>query len=207
MKKSNLGSKYRSLYQKKLKRILDIEIALVMSVFAFPVFIIIAVWIKLDSRGPVLFLQKRVGRNKRYFNIYKFRTMKLETPSNCPTHRLENPDVYITKAGKFLRKTSLDELPQIFNILRGDMSFVGPRPALWNQYDLIKKRDRYNANNIMPGLTGWAQIHGRDELEIEEKAKLDGIYAKNQSFRLDSYCFIKTIVSVLHQEGVKEGKN
>src|SRR5690554_8187224 len=164
---------------KLFKRLMDFFISLVGLIILLPFFIIIIVAIKLNSRGPILFKQKRVGKNKKHFNIYKFRTMRIDTPSDMPTHMLDNPDQWITKVGKFLRKTSLDELPQIFNIIKGDMSIVGPRPALWNQYDLIEERDKYGANDVPPGLTGWAQINGRDALEIEDKAVYDGYYTKN----------------------------
>lgn len=161
--------------------------------------------IKIESRGPVFFKQKRVGLNKNHFNILKFRTMYIETPNDTPTHLLADPDVYITRVGKVLRKTSLDELPQLFNILKGEMAFVGPRPALWNQYDLIDERDKYQANDTLPGLTGWAQINGRDELPIEIKAKLDGEYVKRMGILMDTRCFIATIFSVLKSDGVIEG--
>ena len=161
--------------------------------------------IKVDSKGPIIFKQKRVGKDKSHFNIYKFRTMKVDTPKEMPTHLLENPDFFITKVGKFLRKTSLDELPQLFNILKGDMAVIGPRPALWNQYDLIEERDKYGANDIRPGLTGLAQISGRDELEIQEKAKLDGYYTEHISFGMDVKCFFGTITSVFKSDGVVEG--
>ena len=157
-----------------IKKILDRLLALVGLCILSPVFLILVAAIKLDSKGPVLFRQKRVGINKTYFNILKFRTMKIDTPKDMPTHLLKDPQQYITKVGGFLRKTSLDELPQIINILKGDMAIVGPRPALWNQYDLIEERDKYGANDILPGLTGWAQINGRDELPIAVKARLDG---------------------------------
>lgn len=158
----------------KIKRGIDFILALIGMVVLSPVFLILIIAIKVDSRGSVLFKQKRVGIHKSYFNILKFRTMKIDTPKDMPTHMLSNPEQYITKVGKFLRKTSLDELPQIINILKGEMSVIGPRPALWNQYDLIEERDKYGANDVMPGLTGWAQINGRDELEIPIKARLDG---------------------------------
>jgi len=191
---------------KYLKRIIDI----ILSFFAVFIFIIpmaaAAVIIKCESKGPVIFKQKRIGKNKKEFYIYKFRTMRADTPENVPTHLLKNPDFYITKSGAFFRKTSIDELPQIFNILKGDMSIVGPRPALWNQYDLIKERDRFGANNCLPGLTGLAQVNGRDELEIEQKAKLDGMYAKNMSFLLDLKIFFITFKCVFKAEGIKEGK-
>ena len=188
------------------KRVLDFLLALVGLIVLSPVFFILIVFIKLDSKGPILFKQKRVGIHKTHFEILKFRTMKIDTPKDMPTHMLANPEKYITRVGKFLRKTSLDELPQIINILKGEMSIIGPRPALWNQYDLIAERDKYGANDILPGLTGWAQVHGRDELEIEEKAKLDGYYVKHLGFKLDVQCFFLTIKSVLKSEGVVEGK-
>lgn len=169
-------------------------------------FLIIAVVIKSTSKGPVLFRQKRLGKHKKEFYILKFRTMRTDTPSEMPTHLLQDPDFFITKVGKFLRKTSLDELPQIINILKGDMSIIGPRPALWNQYDLIAERDKYGANDIKPGLTGWAQINGRDELLIEFKAKLDGDYFKRISFQFDLKCFLETIKIVFKQEGIVEGQ-
>ena len=160
---------------------------------------------KLDSPGPILFKQKRVGKGKSYFHILKFRSMRIDTPRDMPTHMLQNPEQYITRMGKFLRKTSLDELPQLFNIFAGHMSVIGPRPALWNQYDLLEERDRYGANDIRPGLTGWAQINGRDELEIPVKAKLDGEYAQNLTFAFDCKCFFGTIFKVLRHEGIVEG--
>ncbi|WP_277680102.1 sugar transferase [Gracilibacillus dipsosauri] len=189
----------------KLKRLLDIILTLLGLIVLLPVFLILIIAIKLDSRGPVFFKQKRVGKKKSYFHILKFRTMKIDTPKDTPTHLLQNPDQYITRVGKFLRKTSLDELPQIWNILVGHMSVIGPRPALWNQYDLIAERDKYGANDIRPGLTGWAQINGRDELPIEVKAKLDGEYVDNISFWMDVKCFFGTIVSVVKSDGVVEG--
>jgi len=170
-----------------------------------PIFIILIIAIKLDSPGPILFKQKRVGKGKTHFNILKFRTMRIDTPKDMPTHMLSNPEQYITKVGKFLRKTSLDELPQIFNIIKGDMSIIGPRPALWNQYDLLEERDKYGANDVMPGLTGLAQISGRDELEIPLKAKLDGDYVKQMGFAMDVKCFFGTIISVLKSDGIVEG--
>ena len=189
----------------KIKRPLGFSIALVACVVLIPVFILIMVAIKIESRGPVFFKQKRVGLNKNHFNILKFRTMYIETPNDTPTHLLADPDVYITRVGKVLRKTSLDELPQLFNILKGEMAFVGPRPALWNQYDLIDERDKYQANDTLPGLTGWAQINGRDELPIEIKAKLDGEYVQRMGILMDTRCFIATIFSVLKSDGVVEG--
>jgi O-antigen biosynthesis protein WbqP len=189
----------------KLKRVIDIILSLIGIIVLLPVFLILIITIKIDSRGPVLFKQKRVGIHKSHFNILKFRTMRIDTPKDTPTHLLENPDQWITKVGKFLRKTSLDELPQIWNIFVGQMSIIGPRPALWNQYDLIAERDKYDANDIPPGLTGWAQINGRDELPIEVKAKLDGKYVENIGFIMDVRCFFTTIVSVLKSDGVVEG--
>ncbi|WFB91447.1 sugar transferase [Streptococcus parasuis] len=188
-----------------LKRVIDIVISGLAIVVLSPVLLLIAIAIRLDSKGPVLFKQKRVGKNKSHFMIYKFRSMYVDTPSDMPTHLLKDPTAMITKVGAFLRKTSLDELPQLFNIFKGEMAIVGPRPALWNQYDLIKERDKYGANNIRPGLTGWAQINGRDELEIDEKSKLDGYYVKKMSFGLDVKCFFGTFLSVAKSEGVVEG--
>ena len=193
------------IYNNYIKRVIDFSLSLVVLILLSPVFIILCLWIKLDSKGPILFKQKRFGKNKTFFYIYKFRTMRTDTPSDMPTHMLSDPDQYITRAGKFLRKTSLDELPQIINILKGEMAIIGPRPALWNQDDLIAERDRYHANDIKPGLTGWAQINGRDELEIEVKAKLDGDYVKHMSFLFDMKCFFGTITSVLKHDGVVEG--
>lgn len=189
----------------RIKRFFDFIIAFLGSIILLPLFLIIIIAIKIDTRGPVLFVQKRIGKNKRNFNILKFRTMRIDTPKDTPTHLLEEPEKYITKVGRFLRKTSLDELPQIWNILAGDMSVVGPRPALWNQYDLIEERDKYGANDIMPGLTGWAQINGRDELLITEKARLDGEYVERMTFLFDCRCFIETIFSVIKHDGVVEG--
>ncbi len=190
-----------------IKKATDIILALIGFLLLWPFFLIIAISIKLTSKGPVLFKQKRIGKNKREFLILKFRTMRKDTPNEMPTHLLEDPDFYITKIGKFLRKTSLDELPQILNILKGEMSVVGPRPALWNQVDLIEERDKYYANNVNPGLTGWAQINGRDEISIQEKAKLDGEYITQMSFGFDLKVLLKTFFSVLKSEGIKEGNN
>lgn len=187
------------------KRGIDFLLAMIAVVVLSPLLLLIAILIKLNSRGPVLFKQKRVAKNKALFMILKFRTMRTDTPSDMPTHLLNNPNAYITGIGKFLRKTSLDELPQLFNILKGEMSIVGPRPALWNQYDLIAERDKYGANNIMPGLTGWAQINGRDELPIEVKAKLDGEYLQRISLFMDIRCIVGTLISVVRREGVVEG--
>ena len=189
-----------------IKRGIGFCLSLLGIIMLFPLFALIVVLIKVDSPGPILFKQKRIGIHKKHFNILKFRTMRIDTPKDTPTHMLEDPDKWITKVGKFLRKTSLDELPQIFNILIGDMAIVGPRPALWNQYDLIAERDKYGANDIMPGLTGWAQINGRDELPIDVKAKLDGEYVGKMSVPFDIVIFFKTVFSVLHSEGVVEGK-
>ncbi|HEM3171772.1 sugar transferase [Streptococcus suis] len=187
------------------KRILAIVISGSAIVILSPILLLIALAIKLDSRGPVLFKQKRVGKNKKHFMIYKFRSMYVDAPSDMPTHLLKDPTAMITKVGAFLRKTSLDELPQLFNIFKGEMAIVGPRPALWNQYDLIEERDKYRANDIRPGLTGWAQINGRDELEIDEKSKLDGYYVENMGLLLDIKCFFGTFISVVKSEGVVEG--
>lgn len=189
----------------KIKRCMDIILSLISIIILLPVFLIIITAIKLDSKGPIFFKQKRVGINKTHFNILKFRTMRVDTPKDMPTHLLSNPEQWITRVGKFLRKTSLDELPQLFNILKGEMSFIGPRPALWNQYDLIEERDKYGANDVPVGLTGCAQINGRDELEIEVKAKLDGEYAEKIGFLMDVKCFFGTILSVLKSDGVVEG--
>ncbi|OMD77138.1 MULTISPECIES: sugar transferase [Paenibacillus] len=188
------------------KQTIDFLLALIGMLVLWPVFLIIAIAIKTTSKGPILFKQKRLGKNKSEFYILKFRTMRTDTPQDMPTHLLEDPDFFITKIGKFLRKTSLDELPQIINILKGEMSIVGPRPALWNQYDLIAERDKYGANDIKPGLTGWAQINGRDELSIERKAKLDCDYVKQISFVMDVKCFFLTIVSVVKRDGIVEGE-
>ena len=188
-----------------IKRGIDIVLAFIGLIVLSPVFLILAISIKFDSKGPIFFKQKRVGKNKKYFYILKFRTMRTDTPKDMPTHMLKDPEAFITKIGKFLRKTSLDELPQIINILKGEMAIIGPRPALWNQYDLIEERDKYGANDIRPGLTGWAQINGRDELPIDVKAKLDGEYVEKMTFGMDVKCFFGTITSVLKHEGVIEG--
>lgn len=193
------------MYKKYIKRLLDIVLSFCGIVCLALPMLLVALAIKLDSKGPVFFKQKRVGINKTYFNILKFRTMRTDTPKDAPTHELSNPDQWITKVGKILRKTSLDELPQLFNILAGQMSVIGPRPALWNQYDLIEERDKYGANDVRPGLTGWAQISGRDELEIDVKAAFDGEYVEKMSFGFDVKCFLGTITSVLKSEGVVEG--
>ena len=193
------------MYKHFFKRFFDIVLSGAALLVIWPFLLIIALAIKLDSKGPVLFKQKRVGKDKKYFMILKFRTMRTDTPANIPTHELSDPQKWITKVGGFLRKTSLDELPQIFNIFVGHMSIIGPRPALWNQFDLVEERDKYRANDVRPGLTGWAQINGRDELEIEVKAKLDGEYIEKLSFGFDAKCFFGTIKSVLKSDGIVEG--
>jgi O-antigen biosynthesis protein WbqP len=193
------------MYRTFIKRFIDIVLSFLGIVVLSPLFLVLIIAIKVDSRGPILFRQKRIGIHKTHFYILKFRTMYTDTPKDMPTHLLANPDQYITRVGKFLRKTSLDEMPQLINILKGDMSIIGPRPALWNQYDLMEERDKYGANDVMPGLTGWAQINGRDELEISVKAKLDGEYVRKLSFVFDLRCFLGTIMSVLRHDGVVEG--
>ena len=187
------------------KRAIDIILSLLGCILLSPILLIICIAIKIDSRGPILFKQKRVGIHKENFLMYKFRTMYVDTPKDMPTHMLSDPEKHITKVGKFLRKTSLDELPQIFNILKGDMSIIGPRPALWNQDDLVAEREKYGANDVRPGLSGWAQINGRDELEIPYKAKLDGEYVKRMGPLFDLRCFVGTFISVLKSDGVVEG--
>lgn len=197
------------LYKKYVKRLIDIILSGIGIIVLAPVWLVLAIVIKVDDPGPVFFRQKRIARDKngakQYFQIFKYRSMKMCTPHDTPTHLLENPEQYITRVGGFLRKTSLDELPQIFNIFLGEMSIIGPRPALWNQDDLYEERAKYGANNVVPGLTGWAQINGRDELEIEVKARLDGEYVKKLSFLFDCKCFFGTVYSVLKHEGVVEG--
>lgn len=193
------------MYKNCIKRIIDFILSLFGLILLSPVFLILTLAVKADSKGPVLFKQKRITKDKKYFNILKFRTMRIDTPDNMPTHLLENPDMYITRVGKILRKYSLDELPQILNILSGTMSVIGPRPALWNQDDLIAERDKYGANDICPGLTGLAQISGRDELPVDEKARLDGEYARSISFVTDVKIFLGTIFSVIKHDGVVEG--
>lgn len=189
-----------------IKRILDILLSLIVLVILFIPGIIISVCIKINSNGPIFFKQKRIGKNKKYFTMYKFRTMIVETPSEIPTNQLEDSENYITSIGKWLRRTSIDELPQVINILKGNMSIIGPRPALYNQENLIMERDKYNANEIRPGLTGLAQINGRDELDDFNKAKLDGEYKEYCSFKLDTKIFLKTIVKVIKQDNIVEGK-
>lgn len=188
-----------------IKRLFDIVGSLIGLIVLFLPMALIAMFIMIEDPGNPIFSQKRVGINKTYFNLYKFRSMKLSTPHDVPTHLLENPDNYLLKIGRFIRKYSLDELPQMVNILVGDMSIIGPRPALWNQDDLIAEREKYRANNIKPGLTGWAQINGRDELEIPIKAKYDGEYVEKQSFLFDCRCFFGTIFKVFRADGVVEG--
>ena len=188
-----------------VKRIIDIVISIIALIILLPIFAIISIAIKIESKGPILFKQKRIGKHKKNFTIYKFRTMRTDTPKDMPTHMLKNANGYITKVGNILRKTSLDELPQLINIIKGDMSIIGPRPALWNQYDLVEERDKYHANDLKPGLTGWAQINGRDELEIPQKAKFDGEYVNKISFVFDLKIFFKTIINVFKHEGVVEG--
>ena len=193
------------MYQKYAKRLIDLLLSACAIVVLSPVYLLICLAIVADDPGPVFFRQKRVGIHKTHFLILKFRTMKVSTPKDVPTHLLENPEQYITRVGKFLRRTSLDELPQIFQIFTGKMAIIGPRPALWNQFDLIAERDKYGANDVRPGLTGWAQINGRDELPIDVKARFDGEYVENLSFAFDCKCFFGTIRSVLKSEGVVEG--
>ncbi len=193
------------IYERIVKRLFDIVLSAVGIVVLLPAFITISIIILITDPGPIFFTQKRVGKNKRYFKLHKFRSMKMSTPHNVPTHMLENPEQYITKVGAFIRKHSLDELPQIWDIFIGNMSVIGPRPALWNQDLLIAERDKYGANNVKPGLTGWAQINGRDELDISLKAALDGEYVKKESFTFDCRCFAKTVLSVLKSDGIVEG--
>lgn len=193
------------MYKKVGKRYLDFFLALLALFFLSWLLLILAVIVKVTSPGPVFFKQKRVGIKKTYFQMLKFRTMRTDTPKDVPTHLLVNPEAYITPIGRFLRKTSLDELPQLFNILVGQMAIVGPRPALWNQDDLIAERDKYHANDVRPGLTGWAQINGRDEIEIPLKAKLDGEYMKRMSLLFDVRIVLGTVFRVLRSDGVKEG--
>lgn len=187
------------MYRRYVKRIIDVILSLVGLILASWLYMLIMIAIEIDDPGPVFFSQKRVGIHKKYFQLYKFRSMKMSTPHDMPTHLLENPEQYITRVGKFLRKTSLDEIPQLWNILRGDMSVIGPRPALWNQEDLLAERDKYGANDVKPGLSGWAQICGRDELEISDKARLDGEYVQRMSFSFDCRCFFGTAISAWTQ--------
>lgn len=197
------------MYRNFIKRVIDIVLSGLGIVILTPFWIAFAIAIKIDDPGPIFFRQKRIAKDKngekQFFQIYKYRSMKMCTPHDTPTHLLENTEQYITRVGRILRKTSLDEIPQIFNIWKGEMSIIGPRPALWNQDDLYYERAKYGANCVVPGLTGWAQINGRDELEIDVKAKLDGEYVKKMSFMFDCKCFFKTILSVLRSDGVVEG--
>ena len=197
------------MYKKFGKRMIDVVLSAFGIILLLPVWIILTLAILINDPGPVIFKQKRIAQNEngqiRFFQIYKYRSMKMSTPKDTPTHLLENPEQYITGVGKFLRKTSLDELPQIFNIFLGQMSIVGPRPALWNQDDLYAERAKYGANDVKPGLTGWAQINGRDELPIEEKARLDGEYVQKQSLAFDVKCILGTVMPVLKREGIVEG--
>lgn len=200
------NSNYKAgIYEKCIKRIIDIILSGVSLIVLFPIYLIVIIAIKVDDPGPVFFTQKRVGKNKKYFKLHKFRTMKMSAPHDVPTHMLDNPEQYITYVGGFMRRTSIDELPQVWDIFVGNMSMIGPRPALWNQDVLVAERDKYDANDVKPGLTGWAQINGRDELEISDKAKFDGYYVKKISFLFDVKCFIGTIFSIAKSDGVVEG--
>ena len=194
------------MYKRYGKRLLDILFATVGLFLLSPFFLLIVLWILLDSPGSVIFRQKRVGKDKVLFPILKFRTMRMNTPKDVPTHELKNANQYITRPGRFMRRNSIDELPQLWNILVGQMSFIGPRPALWNQEDLVAYRDQYGANHVRPGLSGWAQVNGRDELSLEKKAVRDGEYAQNVSFGLDLKCLLWTVVKVFNREGIAEGK-
>ena len=194
------------MYQKGIKRLLDVVLSACGLLVLSPLLLLLCLAIKLDSPGPVFFKQKRVGIHKSYFNILKFRTMRIDTPHDMPTHLLHDPEQYITRVGRFLRKTSLDELPQLFNIFKGEMSVVGPRPALWNQDDLVAERDKYGANGCVPGLTGYAQVNGRDELPIPRKAELDGYYAQHMGFVLDIKIILRTALNVVAHKGIVEGK-
>lgn len=193
------------MYKKYVKRIIDLIFSTVGIVILLIPMMIVSLIITIEDPGPPIFTQKRIGKNKKLFKIYKFRSMKMNTPHDVATHLLENPEQYLLKSGKIFRKLSIDEIPQIFNIFLGQMSIVGPRPALWNQYDLCEERDKYGANDAKPGLTGWAQVNGRDELLIPDKAKLDGEYVRNISFKMDSKCFMMTIGNVINGKGVVEG--
>jgi len=188
-----------------VKRILGLLLSLAALVLLSPLLLILAAIIRITSPGPVFFRQRRVGIGKSHFMIYKFRTMRIDAPKDQPTHLLKDPSAYITPVGRFLRRSSLDELPQLINIIKGEMAVVGPRPALWNQFDLIAERDKYGANDVRPGLTGWAQINGRDELPIDVKARLDGEYVRRMSFTFDVRCVLGTVLKVLRSEGVVEG--
>ncbi len=201
----NHWTKSQKLYINIFKPVLDFFFALLGIVLLSPLFLIVVIAIKIDSKGPVFFRQKRIGKDKKEFYILKFRTMRTDTPKDIPTHMMGNPDLFITRIGRFLRKTSFDELPQIINILKGELSIIGPRPALWNQFDLIAERDKYGVNSVYSGLTGWAQINGRDELPVKVKARFDGEYVEKMSFLFDCKCFFVTITYVLKHEGVAEG--
>lgn len=200
-----MKNRENSVYNRVIKRIIDIICSLMAIIFLSIIYLPICLFVKFTSKGPVFFKQKRIGRDKKTFYILKFRTMRVDTPKDTPTHLLENPDQYITPVGKFLRKTSLDELPQIFNIFKGEMTVIGPRPALWNQDDLVEERDKYNINALKPGLTGWAQIHGRDELPIPDKVQMDKVYYDNIGFLFDVKCLFLTVLSVIKSDGVVEG--
>lgn len=200
-----ISAYYPGMYERFIKRLLDIVFSFFGLIMLSPILLVIVIAIKADDPGPVLFTQKRVGKNKQYFKLHKFRSMKMSTPHDVPTHMLSNPEQYITRVGRFLRRHSIDELPQIWDIFMGNMSIIGPRPALWNQDLLTAERDRYNANDVKPGLTGWAQINGRDELEIVEKARLDGEYVKRIGLIFDCKCFLATFISVMRSDGVVEG--
>lgn len=201
----SLSSHKAGIYEKYVKRCLDVILSFGGLVVLSPVFLVLSLWILIDDPGPILFTQKRVGKDKEYFKLHKFRSMKMSTPHDKPTHMLDNPEQYITKSGKFIRAHSLDELPQIWDIFIGNMSVIGPRPALWNQDWLTSERDKWGANDIKPGLTGWAQINGRDELEIPVKAKLDGEYTMNLSFGMDCKCFLGSVGVFAKDESVVEG--
>ncbi len=202
----NLSASHTAtFYERVVKRWLDLILSFLAIVVLFPVLLVLSIAIYIDDPGPVLFTQKRLGKNKRYFVLHKFRSMKMSTPHDVPTHMLEDPHSYITRVGRVLRTMSLDELPQLWDIFLGNMSLVGPRPGLWNQDLLVAERDKYNANDVVPGLTGWAQVNGRDELELEEKARFDGEYCSNVSFRMDATCVLMTIANVLRHKGVIEG--
>lgn len=192
------------MYKKFIKRLIDIALSFLGAVVLLPIFLIVGLLVYIDDPGPVIFKQRRIGKGKKEFWLHKFRSMKMNTP-DIPTHLLDNPNQYITRVGKIIRKLSIDELPQIYDILIGNMSIIGPRPALWNQNDLIEERDKYGANDVKPGLTGWAQINGRDELPIDVKAKFDGEYIEKMSFLFDCKCFFGTIAAVLKHDGVVEG--
>ena len=191
---------------RKVKRVLDTLLALIILIVLLPILLIVALVIKTTSKGPVLFKQDRVGKNRKLFIIYKFRTMRVEAPKNCPTYMLNDPDAYITKVGRFLRRSSIDELPQLINILKSEMSFVGPRPTIPQEKELDDLREKYDVFSIYPGLTGWAQINGRDEMSVERKAELDGEYVQKMSFLFDMKIFFLTIIKVFKREGIIEGK-